>query len=152
IAQSGLLRGLPTRSQPTSIRLGNAPRDGMKSAMIRLACAALLCVCTIVPAAANDSRDENPTRVQVNREPVIGQTAIQVYCYKVVQAYPHDTNAYTEGLVMQDGYIFEGTGLYTKSRLRQYELATGRIVHEVHLDERYFGEGVTVLNGTIYQL
>src|SRR5262249_39764205 len=90
--------------------------------------------------------------VQVSRERVIGQTAIPVYRYKLVQTYPHDTDAYTEGLVMRDGDIFEGTGLYGQSRLRRYELASGRIVRDVALDKRYFGEGVTALNGTVYQL
>lgn len=124
----------------------------MVSEIIRLARIALLCVAAIAPAVANDSLDEDSTRVQVSRQRVIGQTAIPVYHYKLVQTYPHDTDAYTEGLVMRDGDIFEGTGLYGRSRLRRYELASGRIARDVALDKRYFGEGVTVLNGTVYQL
>jgi glutamine cyclotransferase len=89
---------------------------------------------------------------QIDRARVVGQTRIPVYGYKVVATYPHDTNSYTEGLLMRAGSMYEGAGLYGVSRLRQYELATGRVIHEEALDRQYFGEGITILDGTIYQL
>jgi glutamine cyclotransferase len=91
-------------------------------------------------------------RAQLNRERALDQTAIPVYGFKVVQTYPHDISYFTEGLTVQDGMVYEGTGLYGESRLLQYDLATGRVIHELRLDKSYFGEGVTVLNDTIYQL
>ena len=89
---------------------------------------------------------------QIDRARVVEQTAIPVYGFKVVATYPHDTNSYPEGLLMSGGSMYEGAGLYGVSRLRQYELATGRVIHEQALDKQYFGEGVTILDGTIYQL
>jgi len=89
---------------------------------------------------------------QIDRARVVGQTAIPVYGYRVVATYPHDTNSYTEGLLMRGGSMYEGAGLYGVSRLRQYELATGRVIHEAALDKQYFGEGITILYGMIYQL
>jgi glutamine cyclotransferase len=91
-------------------------------------------------------------RVQVSRERALGQTAIPVYGFKVVQTYPHSTGYFTEGLTVRDGVVYEGTGLYGESRLLQYDLATGRVIHELPLDKHLFGEGVTLLNDTIYQL
>jgi len=91
-------------------------------------------------------------RAQLSRERALGQTTIPVYGFKLVRTYPHDINYFTEGLTVRDGVVYEGTGLYGESRLLQYDLATGRVIHEVRLDKSYFGEGVTLLNDTIYQL
>lgn len=90
--------------------------------------------------------------VQVTRQRILEQTAIPVYGYKVVETYPHDRMSYTEGLVMDGGSIFEGTGLYGQSKLLQWDLHTGRVLNRFDLDSHYFGEGVTVMNGVIYQL
>lgn len=90
--------------------------------------------------------------VQLTRERVLGQTSIPVYGYKVAEIYPHDRMAYTEGLLMESGSMYEGTGLYGQSKLLQWDLRTGRILHEIDLAPRYFGEGITVMNGVIYQL
>src|SRR5438445_9611746 len=73
---------------------------------------------------------------QIDRARVAGQTAIPVYGYKVVATYPHDTNSYTEGLLMSGGSMYEGAGLYGVSRLRQYEHATGRVIHEEVFDKQ----------------
>ncbi len=77
---------------------------------------------------------------------------VTVYSYKIVNTYPHDTNAFTQGLVFEDGVIYEGTGRYGKSSLRKVDLETGKIrdIHE--LPERYFGEGITVFEDIIIQL
>ncbi|WP_295384610.1 glutaminyl-peptide cyclotransferase [uncultured Thiodictyon sp.] len=90
--------------------------------------------------------------VELTPERVLNQTAIPVYGYRVVHTYPHDRTSYTEGLVMLNGTFYEGTGLYGQSKVRQWEPASGRILHEASLDSRYFGEGVTVLDGRVYQL
>jgi glutamine cyclotransferase len=69
-----------------------------------------------------------------------------------VQEYPHDRASYTEGLVLEGGIVYESTGLYGKSKLRRWDLRSGRTLNEVDLDARYFGEGVTVFRGAAYQL
>lgn len=89
---------------------------------------------------------------QVDREYVLSQTSVPVFTYRVVQAYPHSSASYTEGLVLDGGFLYEGTGRYGRSTLSRLELATGKPVQTVELNARYFGEGVTVMGERIYQL
>jgi glutaminyl-peptide cyclotransferase len=72
--------------------------------------------------------------------------------YTLVAMYPHDPGAFTEGLQYVDGYLYEGTGVYGTSDLRKTDLKTGNVLQSVKMDGKYFGEGITVLNGKIYQL
>jgi len=74
------------------------------------------------------------------------------YTYKVVRAFPHDRAAFTQGLVFADGVLYEGTGLYGRSSLRKVDLETGAVLQMHPLDSRYFGEGVTLLDGRLIQL
>ena len=73
------------------------------------------------------------------------------YTYNVVAAYPHDPDAFTEGLVFNDGYLYEGTGRYGQSSLRQVALETGEILKIRQLQDG-FGEGVTIYNERVIQL
>jgi glutamine cyclotransferase len=70
----------------------------------------------------------------------------------VVNIYPHDVNAFTQGLIYKDGFLFESTGLRGKSSLRKVELKTGRVIMKADLSKEYFGEGIALLDGRIYQL
>jgi len=72
--------------------------------------------------------------------------------YSVVHTYPHDPNAFTEGLTYSDGFLYESTGLNGNSSLRRIDLATGFIQQEVSLPSQYFGEGITIVNNSIIQL
>ncbi len=72
--------------------------------------------------------------------------------YEIVNEFPHDPEAFTQGLVWQDGFLYEGTGLYGSSSLRKVELETGDILQQHLLPEDYFGEGITILGEKIYQL
>lgn len=74
------------------------------------------------------------------------------YSYKVRNVYPHDTDSYTQGLYWDNGYLWEGTGEYGNSKLRKVRLDTGMPVKEISLVEKYFGEGIALLDGLIYQL
>jgi glutaminyl-peptide cyclotransferase len=87
--------------------------------------------------------------------PLILQTAMafaQGPAYEVVNSYPHDTGAFTEGLVLVEGVLYEGTGLYGASNLREVTLETGAVVRQVDLSSAYFGEGITLFQGKIFQL
>ncbi len=75
-----------------------------------------------------------------------------VYHCQVVRAYPHDPGAFTEGLIFSRGSLFESTGLRGRSTLRKVNLQTGRIVREIFLPVRYFGEGLTCWHGRLIQL
>jgi glutaminyl-peptide cyclotransferase len=72
--------------------------------------------------------------------------------YRVVNEYPHDRHAFTEGLAYVDGVLYEGTGLYGESTLRRVDLQTGEVLQTVGLSKEYFGEGISVLGDRIYQL
>lgn len=74
------------------------------------------------------------------------------YTYRIKNVYPHDESAYTQGLYMLDGALYEGTGQYGASALRRVDLETGRVGREVKLPENVFGEGIAQLDGKIYQL
>lgn len=75
-----------------------------------------------------------------------------VYNYQVVNAYPHDPEAYTQGLVFDEGFLYESTGLRGRSTLRKIELETGRVLKIHHLADYYFGEGVTLWQDKLIQL
>lgn len=83
-------------------------------------------------------------------EPV--NPTIRRYTYNVVREYPHDPDAFTQGLVFDDGALYESTGLYKSSTLRRVELETGMILQIHVLLNQFFGEGITVFNDKIIQL
>ncbi len=72
--------------------------------------------------------------------------------YEILAEYEHDPNAFTQGLEIYNGYLYEGTGLYGKSSLRKVEIQNGKVLKKINLDKKYFGEGITILNDKIYQL
>lgn len=75
-----------------------------------------------------------------------------LYTYKIINTYPHDRNAYTQGLVFENGILYEGTGLRGYSTLRKVDLKTGEILQIHELPYQYFGEGVTIRGDRIIQL
>ncbi len=72
--------------------------------------------------------------------------------YSVAATYPHDTTSFTQGLEFYNGQLLEGTGNYGKSKLLKTDFTTGKPIKQVVLDSAFFGEGITVLNDTLYQL
>ena len=80
------------------------------------------------------------------------QGIVPTYTYNVIASYPHDGGAFTQGLVIEDGVLYEGTGLYGRSSLRRVDLETGEVLQLYELPEQYFGEGITVYGDRIIQL
>lgn len=74
------------------------------------------------------------------------------YTYEVVNTYPHDANAFTQGLVFDGETLYEGTGLNGRSSLREVDLESGSVLRQVDLPQQYFGEGITVWDDQIVQL
>lgn len=70
----------------------------------------------------------------------------------VVGDLPHDRTAFTQGLAFWQGRLFEGTGLYGESIIRELDPGSGRELRRAALDGKYFGEGITIWNGRLYQL
>jgi len=88
--------------------------------------------------------------VLLNNSPA-GSEALN-YRFEVVNVYPHDEGAFTQGLVFQDGVLYEGTGLYGESTLRRVDLETGSVLQVRALPKEFFGEGITVFGDRIIQL
>jgi glutamine cyclotransferase len=91
-----------------------------------------------------------PTSVPTPTPNKLAATAI--YTYQVVNTYPHDRDAFTQGLIFVDGVLYEGTGRYGQSTLRRVELKTGEILQLRRLPPQLFGEGVTIFGDRIIQL
>jgi len=76
----------------------------------------------------------------------------ETYTYEVINTFPHDQKAFTQGLVFENGVLYEGTGLPGRSTLRKVELETGRVLKMHKLSPEFFGEGITVYGDNIIQL
>lgn len=70
----------------------------------------------------------------------------------VVKTYPHDPSAFTQGLTLDDGWLYEGTGGYGRSSIRRIDLDSGQVAQLATLDRAYFGEGIAILDERLYQL
>jgi glutamine cyclotransferase len=75
-----------------------------------------------------------------------------MYAYQVVNSWPHDRGAFTQGLVYLDGELLESTGLNGRSSLRRVELQTGKVLQQVNVPFEYFAEGLALLKGKLFQL
>ena len=75
-----------------------------------------------------------------------------VYGYSVVNAYPHDPQAFTQGLIFRDGVLFESTGVNGQSSVRKVRLETGEVLQRSNVDGRYFAEGMTDWGNRLIQL
>lgn len=77
---------------------------------------------------------------------------IPFYTYRIIHIYPHDSDAFTQGLIYHDGVLYESTGLWGRSSLRKVELETGKVLQTNRLDDQYFGEGLTLWQDQLIQL
>ena len=96
--------------------------------------------------------DAAPQGTGANGNTARSSAAVPVYGYEVVNTYPHDPQAFTQGLIFQDGAFIESTGLERHSTLRRVELQTGKVLQKVDVPPYFFAEGMTLFNGKIYQL
>ncbi len=90
---------------------------------------------------------ELPNETADNQSP-----KIPVQGYKIINTYPHDPKAFTQGLVYHQGFLYEGTGLEGQSSLRKVELETGKVLQIHRLAAQYFGEGIVIWQDKIIQL
>lgn len=74
------------------------------------------------------------------------------YGYRIVNTYPHDPHAFTQGLIYHEGVLYEGTGLRGRSSIRKVVLETGEVLQTREIDEQFFGEGITLWNDQIIEL
>lgn len=79
-------------------------------------------------------------------------SAVDNYTVKVLERYPHDAEAYTQGLFFNNGVLYETTGQYGESSIRKVELKSGRVEKKISLSSKYFGEGSCAVDGKLYML
>lgn len=75
-----------------------------------------------------------------------------IYSYEIINEFPHDSSAFTQGFEYYKGFLYESTGQYGQSSLRKVILETGEVIKKIDIDKKYFAEGMTILNDKIYQL
>lgn len=83
---------------------------------------------------------------------VHAETGVPTYTYEVVQTYPHDPRAFTQGLIFRDGFLYESTGRYGESTIRKVDLETGAVLQSVGLPDTLFSEGLTDWNDTLVSI
>ena len=123
------------------MRLSAATSAGLGSLTLGLSLAAYICKWT-----ATSPNVERSATAQAKAQ------AVAVLPVKVVKTYPHDPDAFTQGLEYHEGFLYESTGQTGHSSLRKVDLETGRVLQKVDLSKDYFGEGLTIFAGKIYQL
>lgn len=90
---------------------------------------------------------------EINSEiEIVSEIEPKLVKYKIINIYPHDTLSFTEGLEFYRDTLYESSGLYKVSKLLKTDFKTGKILKSVKLDDKYFAEGITILNKKIYQL
>jgi len=95
---------------------------------------------------------ENKTEIVSNSIYFMADTAPEIYTYTIINTYPHDKEAYTQGLEYFNGFLYEGTGQKGASSIRKVELTSGKVLQQKDLDAQYFGEGITIFNNKLHQL
>jgi glutaminyl-peptide cyclotransferase len=116
----------------------------------RLAIVAIAAVC-LAGWITTNGRNAPPS-VLSTRTAGGNHQAVPILGAEVIKSYPHDPHAFTQGLEYYDGYLFESTGRSGQSTLRRTILETGAVLNQVSLPPEYFGEGLTIFRGKVYQL
>jgi glutamine cyclotransferase len=93
-----------------------------------------------------------PTPTATARPTPDAAQPVPVYTYKIINTYPHDVTAFTEGLLWDGEALYESTGLNGQSMLRRVDLTSGKVLQNQPLDPKYFGEGLTLWGDQLIQL
>ncbi|MEQ5792807.1 glutaminyl-peptide cyclotransferase [Muricauda sp. NFXS6] len=83
---------------------------------------------------------------------LLAAAAPEVYTYEIINSYPHDTGAYTQGLEFYKDTLYESTGKKGASTVRKVNFETGEVLTNIPMDNSIFGEGITIMNDKLYQL
>lgn len=131
--------------------------DDRVAEMILRKCLMIFCatalVLTLLGLGRNPAEMDLAARDQSERlERTVAAGDIPLYRCEVVGVYPHDPQAFTQGLLFKDGFLYESTGLRSRSTLRQVELETGRILRAISLPEALFAEGLALHGDRLFQL
>ncbi|GLU44537.1 glutamine cyclotransferase [Muricauda sp. NBRC 101325] len=83
---------------------------------------------------------------------VLASTSPEVYTYDIINTYPHDPKAYTQGLEFHNRVLYESTGKKGASTIRKVDFETGEVLQKIEMENTVFGEGITIMNNKLYQL
>lgn len=95
--------------------------------------------------------EDRSTEIRKNFK-LLAAKAPEIYTYEIINTYPHDTDAYTQGLEFSNGILFESTGQKGSSTVRKVNFETGEVIQKIDMDRKVFGEGITLLNNQLYHL
>jgi glutaminyl-peptide cyclotransferase len=112
----------------------------------------LLAALTLAGSGCADMQDIDAARSMPTIAIPQKNGQIPVLAVKVIRTYPHDPRAFTQGLEYYGEYLYESTGIAGQSTLRKVVPETGQVIQKVTLPSQYFGEGLTIFHGKIYQL
>ncbi|MBV9242387.1 MAG: glutaminyl-peptide cyclotransferase, partial [Acidobacteria bacterium] len=112
----------------------------------------VLLFAVVLATACSGTPGNNKPANNVNNNTAAKQGSVPVYGYEIVNTYPHDPKAFTEGLFYYDGFLYESTGEENQSSLRKVELTTGKTVQQWRNPAKEFGEGIAMIGDKIYQL
>lgn len=102
--------------------------------------------------SGNANNSTNIGNVTNNNKAVTNTGPVPTDTYEVVKSYKHDGDAFTQGLVIHNGFFYESDGEYGESNVRKVEIDTGKVLQKQDVAEEYFAEGLTILNDKIYQI
>jgi len=80
------------------------------------------------------------------------KSSAPIYGYKIINSFPHNTESFTQGLFLEDGILYESTGLNGKSAVKKIDLKTGKVIKSRNMQDKFFGEGLTIVNDRIIQI
>ncbi len=115
----------------------------------------LVAACLLSAPGCREPSDEIVAPVYVTPADAprpVGGTTVEALRVRVLRKYPHDRDAFTQGLIWHDGVMYESTGQYGKSSLRKVRLEDGKVLAERKLDPNLFGEGLALIDDSLVQL
>ncbi len=112
----------------------------------------IFCLTLLFCAACNTSQATGPVQSPQQQDQAAVPFRVSNYTYEVINSYPHDPAAFTQGLVYHQGLLYESTGLNGQSSLRRVELQTGQVLKKVEVPQQFFAEGLALFNNRLYQL
>lgn len=115
-----------------------------------LHCTSILLTASLISCGDNEHKQEqqSPEKNETRTDELMTKRIP----FRLVKQYPHNKTAYTEGLQYVDGFMYESTGHYGASFIYKYELETGKVLKEYKFDNKYFGEGMTIMGDKMYAL
>lgn len=105
-----------------------------------------------IPLKVMAWKDDKRAQVLTHFVTIVSDIEPELYAYRIINMYPHDRKAYTQGLFYKDGFFYESTGGEGESTLRKVEVETGRVLKLHNLERKFFAEGLAEHNGRLFQL